>query len=228
MPAWPRRLSSLVAMTCLGSASLLFCAPAQAANTPDPVLFVHGWSGASWNWSLMLGDFRAAGYQGDRLEAISYNTQQSNTETAEEIREAVNRLRARTGSDKVDIISHSMGGLSTRFYLKNLGGVEAVDDWVSIGGPNHGTYTASLCAGFLPSCREMQVGSAFLTDLNSGDETPGDVHYSTLWSWCDEIINPDASTKLNGATNINVGCVGHAALLVDYDVSSTAQQLVRS
>ncbi|WP_406066913.1 lipase family protein [Streptomyces sp. NBC_01077] len=195
---------------------------------PDPVLFVHGWSGASWNWSLMISDFRAAGYPGGRLEAISYNTEQSNAETAEEVRDAVNRLRARTGSDKVDIISHSMGGLSTRYYLKKLGGVEAVDDWVSIGGPNHGTYTASLCAPFLPSCREMAVGSAFLSDLNGGDETPGDVHYSTLRSWCDEIINPDTSTKLYGATNINVGCVGHAALLVDYDVSLAAQNLVKA
>jgi hypothetical protein len=51
----------------------------------------------------------------------------------------------------------------------------------------------------LVSCREMLPGSSFLRALNSGDETP--VRYGTLWSPCDEIINPDTSVILSGATN---------------------------
>nr|MBA3524532.1 hypothetical protein [Geodermatophilaceae bacterium] len=40
------------------------------------------------------------------------------------------------------VISHSMGGLSSRYYLRNLTGTAEVDGCVSLGGPNHGTKTA--------------------------------------------------------------------------------------
>ena len=44
-----------------------------------------------------------------------------------------------------------MGGLSTRYYLKNLGATQYVDDWVSIGGPNHGTTFALLLGLIAPT-----------------------------------------------------------------------------
>ncbi|MGW6218182.1 esterase/lipase family protein [Streptomyces sp. NPDC055109] len=202
----------------------LIGAPAQAA-TRDPVLFVHGWSGGAWNWSLMKSDFLAAGYDPEQIMVMSYDTYQSNIETAYEVRDAIRQLRARTGARKVDIVTHSMGALSSRYYLKFLGGTDYVDDWLSIGGPNHGTSTAALCSWALDSCREMRRGSSFLSSLNAGDETPGSINYSTLWSDCDEIVNPDESAILAGANNIYVGCYEHASLLASSYISYLAQEL---
>jgi len=108
-----------------------------------------------------------------------------------------------------------MGGLNTRWWVKFLGGSAMVDDWVNLGGPNHGTTAASLCFWEV-SCFEMRAGSSFLTQLNSGDETPGVVQYTTIWSPCDEIVNPDSSTLLSGATNLQTWCVGHLGLLTDW------------
>ena len=62
----------------------------------------------------------------------------------------VNEIKAATGAAKVDIITHSMGGLSSRYYIKNLGGAANVDDWVSLAGPNHGTTWAYGCFFFVP------------------------------------------------------------------------------
>jgi len=62
------------------------------------------------------------------LRAISYNSAQSNAATAQEVSREVQELQAATGAAKVDIASHSMGGLSSRYYLKNLGGTANVDD----------------------------------------------------------------------------------------------------
>jgi triacylglycerol lipase len=118
----------------------------------------------------MSGRLRAAGYPA-APRAFSYNSAQSNVTTAQAVSQQVNRLRADTGAAKIDIVAHSMGSLSSRYYLKNLGGRANVDDWVSLGDPNHGSSTALLCA-FLVSCREMLPGSSFLNALNSGDETP--------------------------------------------------------
>jgi triacylglycerol lipase len=77
----------------------------------------------------------------------------------------------RYGATKVDIITHSMGTLSARYYVRNLGGDGKVDALVSLGGANHGTSTANLC--FDASCVEMRPNSTFLTNLNSIDETWG-------------------------------------------------------
>jgi triacylglycerol lipase len=153
-------------------AAAVMLVPAASASAREPILFVHGFSGAAWNWDVMIERFRADGYAAAELRAINYNSAQSNAVTAREVSQEVQELRVATGVGQVDIVTHSMGGLSSRYYLRNLGGTANVDDWVSIGGPNHGTWTAVACS-LLDSCREMVPGSSFLRALNSGDESPG-------------------------------------------------------
>jgi triacylglycerol lipase len=201
-------------------------APASAQTTADPIVFVHGWNSSSSAWNTMIDRFVAAGYPRSRMVAITYNSNQSNATIATQVRDAVNSLRASTGAARVDIVTHSMGGLSSRYYLKNLGGTAVVDDWVSLGGPNHGTSWAYFCYPFSAGCRDMIPGSSFLNNLNATDETPGAVHYGTFWSSCDEVINPDSSVLLSGATNTGVGCLGHSALRTDANVFTQVRNFV--
>ncbi len=200
-------------------------APAASASAQDPILFVHGWSGNASNWSVMIARFQADGYPASHLRAFTYNSAQSNVTTASVVASEVNQLKAATGAAKVDVVTHSMGGLSSRYYLKNLGGDVKVDEWVSLGGPNHGTDTANFC--FSTACTEMRVGSSFLTALNSGDETPGITTYRTWWSPCDEVINPDSSVALSGATNTQTACISHSALHEDAAVYAQVRDFVR-
>jgi triacylglycerol esterase/lipase EstA (alpha/beta hydrolase family) len=201
-------------------------APASAQATADPIVFVHGWNSSASAWNTMIDRFVAAGYPRSRMVAITYNSNQSNGTIATQVRDAVNALLASTGAAKVDIVTHSMGGLSSRYYLKNLGGTAVVDDWVSLGGPNHGTSWAYACYVFSAGCRDMIPGSSFLNNLNATDETPGAVNYGTYWSSCDEIINPDSSVLLSGATNTGVGCLGHSALRTDANVFTQVRSFV--
>lgn len=60
----------------------------------------------------------------------------------------------------MDVVAHSMGSLSSRYYLKNPGGTARVDEWVSIGGPNHGTYTAAGCSLLVSSTRACATSCA--------------------------------------------------------------------
>jgi len=73
----------------------------------------------------------------------------------------------------------------------------------------------------------MIPGSSFLRGLNSADETPGSVNYGTFWSPCDEVINPDGSVVLSGATNTRTGCIGHLSLLVSSSVYTGVRGFVR-
>lgn len=216
-----RRLATLVAALAVCVAAAV---PATA-SAQDPILFVHGYVESASLWNTMIGRFEKDGYPKSYLSAYSYNTSQSNKIDAEEVKSKVEALLKTTGATKVDIIAHSMGSLNSRYYIKNLGGESKVDDWVSLGGPNHGTETANLC--FSQSCVEMRVGSTFLKELNATDETPGAVNYGTWWSPCDEIINPDESVILSGASNHKTACMTHTALTTDETVYKEVREFVK-
>jgi len=216
-----KRLATLVAAIAVCIAAAV---PASA-SAQDPILFVHGYVESASLWNTMIANFEKDGYPKSYLSAYSYNTSQSNKIDAEEVKSKVEALLKNTGATKVDIIAHSMGSLNSRYYIKNLGGETKVDDWVSLGGPNHGTETANFC--FSTSCVEMRVGSTFLKELNATDETPGAVNYGTWWSPCDEIINPDSSVALTGATNTKTACISHTALTTDSTVYTQVREFVK-
>lgn len=197
-----------------------------AASTHDPVLFVHGWNSNTSVWNTMKADFASAGWSTSELNTISYTTA-SNVTIANSIKTKVTQiLAANPGKTKVDLISHSMGGLSTRYYVKNLGGAVKVDDFVSLGGPNHGTSLAVACALFSVQCQQMSPGSSFLNALNATDETPGTPNYATWWSTSDAIILPNTSTPLAGATNTQVAGLSHGALTTDAAVVAGVRAFV--
>jgi triacylglycerol lipase len=216
-----KRLTAFVTAIaiCITGAALL---PA-ASLAKDPILFVHGWSESSSVWKTMIGRFEKDGWKKSELSNYSYNTSQSNkTSAANEVKPRVEALLGFTG--KVDIIAHSMGSLNSRWYIKFLGGESTIDEWVSLGGPNHGTDTANFC--FSTACTEMRIGSTFLSELNATDETPGAVNYGTWWSPCDSIINPDSSVALSGATNTKTACISHTDLMNDATVYGQVKAFV--
>jgi triacylglycerol lipase len=207
------------------AALALFVGLTATAQAHFPILFVHGWKETGSIWTTMIGRFEKDGWSKAELNNWTYNTSQSNVTTAKEVATKVTEIKKATGASKVDLISHSMGGLSTRYYVKDLGGESTIEHWVSLGGPNHGTTTAELCSE--TSCLEMRPKSTFLNELNAGDETPGAVHYGTWWSPCDEIINPHTSVILTGATNTETECISHLALTTNEKVYVGVREFVK-
>ncbi len=174
---------------------------------------MHGYDSSGATWDTMVSRFLADGYTADELFAISYDTGQSNVTTAGELATIVADIQAQTGWATIDVISHSMGGLSSRHYLRNLTGTAEVDEWVSLGGPNHGTKTARSAS--TPAAGRRARSGRFLTQLNTGDETPGAVRYGTWTSPCDIVILRNNSTPLAGAKNTKTSCLEHGDLQND-------------
>jgi triacylglycerol lipase len=107
----------------------------------------------------------------------------------------VKSVRAQTGSAKVNLVGHSQGDVVARYYIKNLGGIDTVDSMISLEGPQKGTYVGNLLAVFgatvcSTACQQMLVGSDFLNQLNSGDDTPGNISYTAIMSLQDAAIQP--------------------------------------
>lgn len=136
---------------------------------------------------------------------------------SQRLRDVVDIVLHHTGKDKVIIVSHSMGGLVSRNYIKNHGGDEKVYKLVTIGTPNHGIYgnVGVLCGTIftgnlgLQECEDMQYDSSFIAQINSGDETPENTNYLTIAGNCDyngedyhdEVVRV-GSVKLEGADNV--------------------------
>lgn len=231
-----RRLGAVLALALLsacGSDGLL-TAPsnrnellAPAPPPHYPIIFVHGFNATSATWSTMVSRFKLDGYTDAELVNWSYDYRLSNATTASKLSAKVDSVLAATGAHHVDIVTHSMGALSARYYVRNLllSMDTRVDAIVALGGPNHGTATAFGCTPI--SCSEMRPYSTFLTKLNSTDETWGRPRYATWWSSCDEVIYPTTSAKLSGATNTQTACMRHSMLHEDYTVYTQVRDFVK-
>ncbi len=226
-----RRLRRAVVVTALVVAPVA----GQAVSAPDadavgqnPVLFVHGFSSSASTWNTVKGYFQAQGYTSAQLRAFSYNWAQSNATTASQVSTEVNNLlAANPGATRVDIIAHSMGALSTRYYVKNLGGTAKVDELVTLAGANQGTTWAYGCY-FLTSCRQMVPGSSYVNQLNASPSVPGPTRHGAWWSGCDGVIIPNSNAQIPGGINTQTACLGHSEVKDNYTVFTQVYAFVNS
>ena len=191
------------------------------ASEKDPVVFVHGFTGSASSFNDMKQWLVSQGWPSDYLYAIQYsNTTGSSIDNAYELQSFIKTVLRQTKASKVDIVAHSMGGLSTRYYVKYLEGSQKVDDVVTLGSPHHGT-NSSYFGLWTQGAREMVPGSPFLNDLNNIDETPNGsdssavIQYTSIYSSADTVINPYTSSIIDGAANVQISGVSHSGLLTD-------------
>jgi triacylglycerol esterase/lipase EstA (alpha/beta hydrolase family) len=185
--------------------------PASASTAKDPVIVVAGFTTGPLivpgYWPL-IERLEGDGYHVDLLSYPDYGTGDIRTQ-ANRLSALVADVKARTGATKVDLVAHSMGGLVSREYIKNLGGTAHVDSLIMLGTPNYGTSIANIatfltfgtCIG-ITACEQMARGSSFLNALNSGDDTPGAVRYTAISTKAEQVVLPYTSVFLANDGNI--------------------------
>ena len=212
-------------------------ATVQTAAAGRTVIVVGGLSGIAAVYEPLAARLRADGYRVWIYQLPNLGLGDIPT-SARAFATYVGQVRAATGAATVDVVAHSQGGLVSRYYLKRLGGTGAVARYVSLGSPQYGTYVANLlaflglgsCVGIV-ACQQMTIGSAFLADLNSDDDTPGAVRYTAVRTLQDELVRPVGNASLaDGATNVLIqsACplriVGHLGLVLDGTTYSVVRQ----
>lgn len=166
---------------------------------PDkpPVLLVHGTFTAGfeqyeWTYIPLLVE------RGFDVCTITYPDRGFGDQqiSAEYVVYALRRIHADSGR-QVAMIGHSQGALMPRWALKWWPSARAaVSDFVLQAGPNHGTSNAPSLpvlpgvTGQPESIYQFAPDSQFVTALNQGDETPGDIDYSNLYTQFDELVQP--------------------------------------
>ena len=177
--------------------------------TIDGVVFVHGINGSKDDWAPMIARFAADGWPANRLIANTYADPRwgCNDDNAAQLQGWVNQLR-QAGAQHVAVVAHSMGGLSSRYYLKSLMGTAQVEVFVTLGTMHHGLSTP--CLSPLPVCVWQQLceSGPFIADLNAAPATPGPTRWTSLFSDGDDTV-PQQSSQLMGADNILVPGLEH-------------------
>ena len=212
----------------------------RALANANPVIVVGGLSGFAAAYEPLAARLRADGYRVWIYELPNLGLGDI-VASAGALRGFVGQVRSATGAAKIDVVAHSEGGLVARHYIKNLGGGDAVGRYVSLGTPQYGTYVANIvtflglgsCAGIV-ACQQMTIGSSFLAALNAGDDTPGQVRWTTVRTWQDELVRPvDNATLADGATNVLIQSrcplrvVGHLGLVLDGTTYTVIRQALR-
>lgn len=201
---------------------------APPASTPDapvvgdapaarvPILFIHGVNGAASNFDAMVARFQAQGWPTSHLMARTFDDPAwgCNVDNAATIATWVSELQAATGATQVDVVAHSMGTLSSRYFMKNLQGTATTRTYVTLGGMHHGL--ASSCSPDFPfkPCIWKEICSTgdYVAQLNEAPATPGPTRWISIYGTADETI-PNASSMLSGAENFAVDGADHMGLL---------------
>jgi pimeloyl-ACP methyl ester carboxylesterase len=179
------------------------------------VVFVHGLGANRAGFLPMQTWLRGCGHR--RQIAFRYRSRGS-------IEAIALRLKALLDDEvqggRIDLVTHSMGGLVARVYLQMLGGARRVDRLVTLGTPHHGSHAAS----FIPSnlVRQLLPGSSFLRHLNALP-APAGVRALSVVAGRDLLVQPVESSAAPFGAVRRFDELGHVELLFRPEVLGSVQ-----
>lgn len=215
-------------------------AEARTDNRSKPVVYVHGYNafgdGTSCNmWSSMDNTLRSWGLTGAKVTARYYKGDTNCTHALEtfgangkhydpggpfdrytRIEHLGYRLAWMIYSQysskgiAVDVVSHSMGGLITRYAVAQVARGHAdfppylyVEDSVTLGTPHSGTGWANWC--WTTQCSQMRPGSSLINWLATYAPNPqgsGGTDWTAIGSYDDEIVSESSAIAMSAAHKV--------------------------
>lgn len=131
-------------------------------NMKYPVILVHGWAGSDsffnsidyfWGIKSALEDEGAEVYVA-KMDSFNWSEVR-----ARQLRTQIMQILASTGSQKVNIIAHSQGGVTSRYMISNMNMHKHVASLVMISTPNRGTSLTDLVLGIIPDAPRWILSS---------------------------------------------------------------------
>ncbi len=177
-----------------------------------PIVFVHGINGRADEWDPVVARLEADGWPPEllfRFEAEDPSWT-CNVDNAEAIGELIEEIRGDTCHPQVDLVAHSMGGVSSRYFMKNLGGDAVVSTFVTLGTMHHGLGSPCLAPEFLGVCvwQELCESGEFMRQLNEAPAVTQGAWWVSIYGTADPTV-PNESSHLQGAENISLEGVEH-------------------
>jgi pimeloyl-ACP methyl ester carboxylesterase len=192
-----------------------------------PVVLLHGFIDNRSVFVLLRRSLAQHGRQ--QIESLNYSPLTCDIRTAAALfGRHIEEICERTGSQQVDVVGHSLGGLIARYYVQRLGGDARVRTLVTLGTPHSGTRVVPL-ANAHPIVRQMRPGSELLEELTQ--PCPGcRTHFVSFWSDLDHLMDPLETACVDHpdltADNVRVTGIGHLALPVHPAVAAGIRQVL--
>lgn len=208
----PQRRHNLVGLSPHQRSLVHFAVDAAAT----PILLVHGIVDNHTIFSPLERALRRRGFTD--LSSFDYGLLTSDVRaTADDLAVAIEKLVEESGSEKVHVIGHSLGGLITRYYVQRMCGHQRVHTVVTLGTPHQGTALARA-GSLLPLVRQLRPDSDLIAELN--ESAPDcDTRFLAFYSDLDQLIVPSRNARIEHpdlrARNVAVRGIGHMSLTND-------------
>jgi len=187
--------------------------PPRARGARLPVLLVHGYVSNRGLWWVFR---RALEARGETVWAVTLEPVYGTIDSlVDPLAARIDELLAATGAQQVVLVTHSMGGLVARAYLRDYGGAK-VARLVTLGGPHHGSLHAYLGAG--ANARAMEPGSPWLEALGRSEARGFAVPFTSIFSHHDNFVAPQTSSVHPAARNVPLAGIGHVSLVFSREV----------
>ncbi|MFH5207930.1 lipase family alpha/beta hydrolase [Antrihabitans sp. NCIMB 15449] len=200
------------------------CKP--TAEHPNPVVLVHGFLGTMTSAWQTLSPLLAN--NGLCVFALTYGVTATSQlgamaaieKSAAEVGQFIDRVRAATGTEQVDLVGHSIGATLPFYYYNYLGGAAKVRHHVGLAPWYRGTTQLGAAPTLLalmgmpgigPAvleqcgvCDQALVGSPFIEVLNANAAVAPGISFTNIMTRNEEVATPYTTGYLDGPNVTNI------------------------
>lgn len=215
----------------------LYLSPVTAQDQseyPLPVLLIHGYRSTNEVWDGWVDrlenigiEAEAVSFEDDPTTAVNEDECGSAEDHATQLNQMIADFKGETGREKLNIITHSKGGLDARLYLANSPSNADVANLIMIGTPNEGSPLADryyLSDDCKPAVYDLRTTSPVLTAEKNEHTTYHTIasnwisvyEFNSPFSWIAEDINcpfPSSWFDLEGWNFLTFQHIGRSQII---------------
>jgi pimeloyl-ACP methyl ester carboxylesterase len=177
-----------------------------------PVVLVHGFGSSPASWLRVEHALRSAGFS--TVWAMAHHPLERDIPgLATRLARLTSSLAAATGTARVHLVGHSLGGLIIRYAVCVVGLDPIVDTAITVATPHRGSRLAWLGLG--TAAGQCRPNSAVLRRMQAAEQ-PVDTHWIAYYSNRDHLV-PASSATIGfgglGAENVLLKNEDHMSIL---------------
>ncbi len=171
-------------------------------NSRRPVVFVHGLGGHPGNFSALELKLRLTGM--GQLYRVDLRENTTMMDGAAALTEAIHQVLQVNGldaEDQVDVIAHSMGGITCRVAMLKPELRARIARFITLGTPHHGSHLAWYLTRHVGAGAELSPERPIWSDLSAQEPWDSSCELTSFYTMQDCLVRPASSCIVEGADN---------------------------
>ena len=195
----------------------------ESLNKPNPVLLIHGIFDTIRIFDKMSRYLKKLGWEVYSLNLVPNYGILGLDKLAEQVADYVNKTFP--PNQPLDLIGFSMGGIVSRYYVQRLGGIDKVENFITISAPHNGTLTGYALNLAAPI--QMRPKSNFLENLNQDIALLDKTNFTSIWTPYDAMILPPKSSQVPVGRDIKIDVFFHPWMVSDEKVLKVIVEVLK-